>query len=184
MQNQHSARYDRVTIALHWLIGIGIFLVGIAELLREPLFAKGHPVRVFLGAIHQPAGMVIFALVLLRVVWRLSHRAPALPTGMTGFEALTAKLAHVALYALMIAVPVVGIATQFARNRGIDFGIFAIPVPAGFPTGREISKPLKELHEILGEGLLLIAFFHALAGIWHHHVRKDDVLTRMLPQRG
>lgn len=178
------ARYDRVTIALHWLVAVGIIGVGLGEWLREPLFARGSAPRVFLGAIHQPLGLVVFALILLRIVWRLGHKAPALPANMAGWEVALAKLAHLALYAAMIAVPMVGIAAQFARNRGIDFGIFQIPVPSGFAgTSKETASSIKGVHEFLGQAILLLAFAHAAAAIWHHHVRKDDVLTRMLPER-
>lgn len=178
------ARYDAVAITLHWLIGIAIIVAGTAELLRGELFPKGHAVRVFLGAIHPGLGTVIFALILLRLLWRVTHPAPALPDDMKGWEVLTAKITHLALYAAMIAVPVFGILTQFARGKGIDLGLLQIAPPAVLAgLGRETARALKEVHEFLGQAILALAFLHAVAAIWHHHVRKDDILTRMLPVR-
>ena len=176
-------RYDSVAILLHWLIGVSILAVGLVELFRRDIFAKGDPIRDALGAIHQPAGTVIFALILLRIVWRLTHPAPALPGTMRGWEMTVAKLTHLCLYAAMIAVPILGIATTFARGKPIDFGLFQIAGPAFAVLSKEGARTAKDIHEWLGQAILALAFFHAAAGLWHHSGRRDDVLTRMLPQR-
>jgi hypothetical protein len=76
-----------------------------------------------------------------------------------------------------------GIATTFARGRPIDFGLFQIASPTDLATGQNVARTLKNVHGWLGEAILVIAFFHALATLWHHYIRKDDVLTRMLPGR-
>ena len=80
----------------------------------------------------------------------------------------------------MIAVPVLGLATTYARGRGIDFGAFAI-APLGPPLARPTARMIKELHEMASIGILLLAGLHAAAALWHHYLRRDDVLIRMLP---
>lgn len=176
------ARFDRVAILLHWSIGLGIIAVTAAEMLRGEL-PKGHAIREGLKFAHNPAGTIIFALVLLRIVWRLAHPAPAAPSGTTAWERGAAAASHLALYAMMITIPLLGIIFTFARGRPIDFGLFQIAYPLNHIIGTATMKFLKNLHEWLGQAVLGLAFVHAAAALWHHYVRKDDVLTRMLPGR-
>lgn len=181
----HTAtpRYDSVSIALHWIIGIGIIVVGLAEMLRGEIFARGSAPREFLKVLHEPAGIVLLALIALRIVWRLLHRPPELPGDMRPWERLAAKLVHGLLYALMVAIPILGLATTFARGRPIDFGLFQIAPPAMLAASRGTARFIKEVHEATAQAILALALLHAASAIWHHHVRKDDVLTRMLPER-
>lgn len=179
-----TLRYDSVAILLHWVIGIGIIVVGLAEILREQLWAKGAAPREFLKVLHEPLGLLIFALILVRILWRIAHAPPEMPDGTRAWEALAAKATHAALYALMIAVPVLGIVTTATRGRPVNFGLFQIPMPASFALVKDSARWIKNQHELVGELILLIALVHAMAAIWHHHVRKDDVLTRMMPGQG
>ena len=138
-----SQRYDRVSIALHWTIGLAIIALAVSALLREPLFAKGSFPREALKAFHEPAGMVVFALIALRLLWRAAHRAPALPDTMTGPERGLAHATHVALYLLMIAIPLVGGVFVLGRGSPIDFGLFQIASPfAAAPFARESLRTL------------------------------------------
>ncbi len=177
-----NKRFDNVTIALHWLIGIGIIVVSVAELVRGE-WPKGHFVREGLKALHNPVGTVIFALIVFRVAWRFAHRAPTMPVDMLGWEKAAAKLTHIALYVLMLAIPVAGIVYTFARGRPIDFGLFQIAFPLNSAISPAATKSLKSIHEWLGQAVLGVAFLHAVAALWHHYVRKDGVMLRMLPSR-
>ena len=90
-----------------------------------------------------------------------------------------AGLGHLVLYALMLAVPLIGLAVIFLRGRGIDFGMFTIPSPLA--ANRPSARLAKELHELLAWGLMLLAAGHAAVAVWHHKVRRDGVLLRMMP---
>jgi len=176
-------RYDSITIALHWSIGIGIVAIGLTEMLRGEIFAKGSPPRELLKAFHEPAGLVLLGLIALRLLWRLSHTAPLPPPTMRPWELLAAKLTHLGLYTLMVALPLLGLATAYARGRPLNVGFTQIPLPPTALVSKSVARFFKETHEIAFDLLLALAFAHALAAIWHHVVRKDDVLTRMLPGR-
>ena len=178
-----ATRYNNVAIALHWVIGIGIIAIAAAELLRGEL-PRGNAVREGLKFLHNPAGTVIFALVLARIVWRLLSSAPGMPVDMRPWERLAANLTHLALYAMMIAIPLLGILFTLARGRPIDFGVFQIAYPLNHIIGATTMKGMKAAHEWLGQAVLGLAFIHTAAALWHHYVRRDDVLTRMLPKRG
>lgn len=173
-------RFDRVAIFLHWSIGIGIIVVAAAEILRGEL-PKGNAIREALKAAHNPVGTIVFAFVLVRIAWRLSHPAPDAPPGTSTWERRASTASHLALYAMMISIPLLGIVFTLARGRPIDFGFFQITYPFDHIFSKAVIAPLKELHELLGQGVLGLAFIHAAAALWHHYVRKDDVLVRMLP---
>jgi cytochrome b561 len=177
------ARFDSVAVFLHWTIGIAIILVAVIELLRGEVFPKGSYFREVLKALHNPAGTVVFGLVLFRLVWRSTHPAPAMPTNMRPWESFAARLVHYSLYFMMIMIPLTGIAYVLARGRSINFGLFEIGYPLDRTFSRNTARALKNAHEFLGQAVLVLAFAHAAAALWHHYVRKDNVLIRMLPIR-
>ena len=107
-----------------------------------------------------------------------------MPESMRNWEKVAAKLTHYALYAMMAAIPITGIAYTLARGRSIDFGLFQIVYPLDQFIGKGAARTLKNVHEFLGQAVLVLAFLHAAAALWHHYIRKDDVLTRMLPVQG
>jgi cytochrome b561 len=183
MSMKLPARFDKVSIFLHWSVGIAIIAIAGIELLRGELLPKGSYLREGLKTIHDPAGTVVFALVLLRLVWRSVHPDPAMPEGTRPWENASAKLTHYTLYALMVMIPLTGIAYTLARGRPIDFGLFQLVYPLDHIVSRDATRTLKNVHEFLGQAVLVLAFVHAAAALWHHYVRKDAVLVRMLPMR-
>ena len=174
-------RFDTVSIILHWSVGVAIIAIAAIELLRGEIFPKGSFFREALKALHNPAGTVVFGLILLRILWRVAHPTPAMPASMRPWEKVAAKLTHYALYLMMVMIPLTGILYVLARGRPIDFGLFQIIYPLDHVIGRNASRTLKDAHELLGQAVLVLAFAHAAAALWHHYVRKDEVLTRMLP---
>jgi hypothetical protein len=120
-------------------------------------------------------------LVLYRIFWRLTHAAPALPASVSPLVARAAGLGHLALYLLMLAVPIIGVPTLLWRGRGLDFGLFQIASP--FTRTPEIYKPLTEIHELGAFALVILALLHAAVGVWHQFVQKDGILLRMMPGR-
>jgi cytochrome b561 len=176
MQKRES-KYDNVTVLLHWAIGIGIIAIGILEITRHE-FPKGTLMREGLKPLHQPAGTVLFALILVRILWRTTFGTTVAAAKRMDFSAYAAKLTHLALYAMMVALPLLGMLSVFGRGKPIDFGLFQIVMPLGDVIGA-YSGVLKSAHETLGYGILLLAFVHAAAALGHHYVLKDGVLARM-----
>lgn len=174
-------RFDPVSIILHWSVAIAIVAVAAIELLRQDAFPKGSLLRETLKALHNPAGTVVFGLILLRCLWRLAHPAPAMPASMRAWEKRVAKLTQFALHVAMVTIPLTGISYVLARGRSIDFGLFEIVYPLDHAVSRSASHALKAAHQLLGQSILVLAFAHATAALWHHYVRKDAILTRMLP---
>ena len=86
---------------------------------------------------------------------------------------------HGLLYLLLAAVLVLGVANVWVRGDSI-FGLFK--VPAFDPTDRALRRTVGGLHELSVNLLLVLGGLHALAGLFHHVVLKDQVLRRMLPR--
>jgi cytochrome b561 len=92
-----------------------------------------------------------------------------------------AVLAHYALYAMLLAALTAGIALQFARGNALNvFGLFEIPSP--WLADRTLSRPIKGVHELFANGLVILAGFLAAAALVHHWLLRDRTLLRMLPE--
>lgn len=176
-----TSSYDNVTIALHWCIGVGIMAIGALEILRHAL-PKGDLIREGLKPLHQPGGTILFALILIRIVWRLMLATPPDTAARISASTLVAKLTHIVLYVMMVSLPLLGMLSVFARGKPIDFGLFQIAMSLG-GIG-PYSGLLKSAHETLGYAILALAFVHALAALGHHYIVEDDVLLRMRFTRG
>jgi cytochrome b561 len=168
-------RYDRVARAFHWTMALLIFYAALSILIAEEL-PRGD-FRTFLSTSHRTIGAVVIVLLLFRVVWRIFHKPPPLPTQMTPFQQRMAHIGHFGLYALMALVPIIGVALTFRRGGTINFGFFDIASP--FIADRESAKPIKEVHELLAFVLLGLVGVHVAAAIWHQIVKRDDIMARM-----
>jgi len=101
-----NSRYHAISIALHWLIAIGILgLVGLGLAMTH--LALPPMLKFQLYQLHKSVGITVLLAVLLRILWRITHRPPALPM-MGKFEQNVAEAAHIALYLLMVCLPMTG----------------------------------------------------------------------------
>lgn len=180
MPTPQDNRYDRVSIALHWAIAIGILLLAGTELLRHE-FPKGSLIREGLKPIHMPAGTILFGLIVIRLAWRMM--AAKVPSAhSTGVNGVAAKAIHLALYGLMLGTPLMGLVYAFGAGKVIDFGLFQLTLPLQATLGG-IAKSAREVHETLAIAILVLAGLHAAAALAHHYILRDDVMKRMLPKR-
>ena len=196
--NQANTRYTKTAKILHWLIAIGIFgmfALGwyMSELPKEApkqmaydLFdwgiytwqlAEEASPRTFYFNLHKSIGVTIFALILFRILWRLTHKAPALLASYKAWESKLAKNVHRLLYVLMVALPLSGLVMAIASKYGIKwFGLEFI----GGLDNTPLRKAFKEVHEIVGIVLLLVLVLHILGALKHKFIDKDDTLKRMM----
>lgn len=173
--------YAPIQKSLHWVIFL--LVVGLYGMTyAEDLFPRGDPGRATLWFLHISFGLLLLGLVVARVAARVAFGAPALPRATSGLERGLAHAAHFVLYALLFAIPIVGVVLTWMRGGSLDFfGLFTIPAP--FAPDRETARSVKEVHELLANAIIVVMALHALAALWHHYVRRDDVLRRMLPGR-
>lgn len=173
-------RYSKLSIALHWLMVLviaGVFTT--IELHGK--FPRGSEMRENLETWHFMLGLSVLALVIVRIAARFLTPSPAeLPA--PAWRKLSSKAVHLALYALMLGMPLAGWTILSAAGQPIPF--FGLELPPLVAPDKELAETIEELHELGGEiGYWLIGL-HALAGLFHHYVLKDNVLLRMMPRRG
>jgi cytochrome b561 len=170
-------RYTAVAIGLHWSMFVLVVVVGGLGLLHDS-WPKGT--QGFWINIHAVLGLLLWALLLTRIVWRLRHPPPALPVDTGEFSRRVSAPVHYLLYALLFVIPIIGVVTFVWHGRVFDFGLFQVDF--GVVKNRAIFHPTEDVHQYLAYALFAVAGFHALAALWHHFVRHDGVLRRMLPR--
>jgi cytochrome b561 len=172
------SRYSAVAQSFHWIIAALIVTQFILAWSADDLPLGMH--KLALLARHKSVGMTVLMLAVLRLAWRLTHRPPALPPGMTPVERLLARATHVAFYVLLFAMPLTGWMMSSAKNYSVSwFGLFTWPNLIG--KNEAAFNLLKATHDYLSYGLFAIAALHVIAALKHHFWNRDDVLTRMLP---
>jgi len=138
------------------------------------------PTKLNLLVWHKSIGILILSLLALRLLWRLAHRPPELPWEMPLWERAAAHLSHFLLYAFMVALPLTGWVIASASN--VPFKIFwTIPLPAITAPDKAVADLFATVHGWLVTLFALVLFAHIGAALRHHYVKKDTVLTRMLP---
>ncbi|MDQ2102054.1 cytochrome b [Azospirillum isscasi] len=174
-----KTRYDGVMLFLHWSVAL-LILVAFAIAQGRGLLPRG-PERTALMDLHRSLGVLVLALVALRMVWRAVSPPPPMPAGTAPLLLLAAKGGHLALYALMIAVPLGGVLMTQANGHSVTvFGLFTLPTLVG--EDKAFGHTLEEAHEFLGTLIIVVAGLHAVAALVHQYVLKDGTLRRMLPQ--
>ena len=168
-------RYNRLAILFHWLMAALIFYAAAAILIADDLPRGAF--RDLIKTTHNSVGAIVLLLLLLRLAWRLVSTTPPMPDGMTAFQQRLARLAHLGLYGLMAAVPLLGLATLFLRGRGLEFGLFSIASPLA--ANRTLSRSIKEVHELAAYALLGLVAFHVAAALWHQFIKRDGLMGRM-----
>jgi cytochrome b561 len=168
-------RYDRTTIALHWLTAVLVVLLwGIAHIIGY--FPKGAP-RVDATSVHMTVGLLLGLVVVTRIIWRLTagRRLPSADAGALG---VAARGVHALLYVLIFATVVLGIANA---SEGGDSFYNLFKLPAFVASNGKLADTVNYVHGTLANAVLILAGLHALAGLAHHYVWRDGVLRRMLP---
>ncbi|PKO53374.1 MAG: cytochrome B [Betaproteobacteria bacterium HGW-Betaproteobacteria-20] len=173
-----TERYGSVSITLHWLMLLVFVAVYACIELRE-LFPKGSDPREALKTWHFMLGLSIFVLVWLRLLVNITSPSPAIVPNPVKWQMRLAKLMHLALYVLMICMPLLGWLLLSASGKSIPF--FGLELPALVGKNKALAELIKEIHETGGlVGYYLIGL-HASAALFHHYFVRDNTLRRMLP---
>lgn len=175
-----ESRYGNASIALHWLMLLLIAAV-YASMELKGYFPKGSDLRNGMKEWHFMLGLSVLAVVWLRLALRLISPTPRIEPAVATWQLLPAKLMHLALYLLMICLPLAGWLTLSAAGKSIPF--YGLELPALLDKNLDLAKQIKYVHELGASiGYWLIGL-HAFAGLYHHYIQRDNTLTRMLPRR-
>ena len=178
MWRNTSNRYGCLSIGLHWVIAL--LVIGLLTLGLYMTSQKMSPDIMRLYGLHKSFGITVLALVALRLSWRVYNHAPDLPVTMNRLERVLAKSTHWLFYVLLLGMPLSGWAMSSAGSHPVSFfGWFTLPglLAPNKPLGHQFG----EAHEIIGWTLIVLISLHVLAALYHHFIKKDDILRRMLP---
>lgn len=192
-----SNRYTKTAVVLHWLIAIAIFAMFalgwyMSELPKEAPKQMGFDLfdlgiytwqlaeevspRNFYFNLHKSIGVTLLALIAFRLLWRITHKPPALLSTYSAFERKLATGAHHLLYLLMVILPVSGLLMTLYSKYGLKwFGLDFLP---GLDNSA-LRDVFKEAHEIIGIIILLVIIIHVLGALKHKFIDKDTTLQRM-----
>ena len=190
LADEPIARYNRTAITLHWLVA-ALIAVNVVYGLAGSYADDAH-VRPIVD-MHKSIGLTVLGLVLLRILWRLSHKPPAMPEHYPWYERLGAHAAHTALYVVILLLPLSGYLHDSAWNGAashplILYGFLHFP---RMPVIKSLDPATKDtLHAWFGAAHIYIGYvlyglvgLHLLGVVKHHVFDHESEISRMLPGR-
>jgi len=172
-------RYSRVSILLHWVIGLALLGQIAFGFLLDDIAERGTPARAGVVNLHKSFGLVLAALIVVRLAWRIRHRPPGWPNAMPAWQRRAAELGHRALYGCMLGMPLSGyIASNFSRHGIRFFGIALRPWGPDLP---QVYAVFNGLHVALAFVFCVLIAGHLAAALKHALVDHDAVFQRMWP---
>lgn len=179
MQIKNSEhQYGLIAQLFHWTI-VALVVTQFVLANKADSLPRGMELLATL-ALHKSVGMTVFALALMRLVWRWINPVPPMPSSAPRWQQLGARISHIGLYSLLLLMPLFGWMMSSARNFPVSwFGLFTLP---------DLVEPSERAYEFFHEGhaflarvLFVLALTHVAAALKHHFIDRDDVLLRMLP---
>ncbi|BCQ29483.1 cytochrome b/b6 domain-containing protein (plasmid) [Caballeronia sp. NK8] len=174
--NAITGRFSPLQRALHWIMAICILamlFIGVG------MVSTVRPDYLTLVSIHKPLGVAILVLALIRLVVRITRGAPPLPADMPAPMKLAAYLSHLAFYALMIALPLLGYGMLSAADYPIV--LLGVHVPSLLPHSNALHTLLWNAHRFLALCFFALIVVHLAAALFHALVRRDGVFHAMAP---
>jgi len=172
-----SNSYGAVAKFLHWLIFVLVFVMIVGGFFMDdvPSDYKG-----MIFNLHKLTGLTILSLMVLRLLWALVNQKPSLPVSMPGWQRSAARITHVFLYLLVIAMPLVGWVGSSAGGKGPHIGDFILQLPV--PQNKPLKSLMFDMHGLIAYLIIAFVSIHVLAALYHHYIKQDNVLRRMLPR--
>ena len=172
-------RYTKTAMLLHWLTALLIVSAFVMGLVMTSIHGF-TPAKLRYFSWHKWLGVTVFALAVLRVLWRHFNRPPAHPEHMPAWQNLAANATHVLLYLLIFAVPLS--CYLYTLSAGVPVVYLGIwPMPVFMAPNPELKPLLRAIHYWLDMTMAALVFAHAGAALKHHLIDRDNVLKRMLP---
>lgn len=178
--SEHRSHYHGTLIFLHWFIFILIVTMYVLIQVRG-YFAQEDPIRTTLILLHKSIGMGILALVICRVFVKWITAAPAIIPPLSPSIQTCKMLGHLALYIVMLLMPLTGYLMSVASGKTVGF--FGIALPRLIEENEAFSHTMYNTHVWVSQLIYFLVGLHILLALWHHFFRRDNTLIRMMPRR-
>lgn len=172
-------RYTPGLRRLHWLIAV-LVLLGYVFIEQRGLFERGTAQRALMVQAHFWTGLTILVLMAWRLALRRAATIPPITPLLPAWQAWPSRLIHVALYAFLIVMPLLGLATAWTDGKAVLLPFTGIALPALLAPNEGLAHQLEDLHSSIGEAFYWVIGLHVVAALYHHWIRRDDTLRRML----
>jgi cytochrome b561 len=175
MSPSDRGRYTRVAVALHWLVALLVVAQIVWGFWMQQIPKQPPGIRADAFNLHKSGGMLIFALMVARLGWRLGHPAPPL-AALPAWQRVGAHVSHAALYVLLVAQPLVGYLGSVWSGYPVKF--FGMVLPAWGTKDVALKDLMSQTHLVLACLLIAIIAVHIAAAV-RHALARDGVLQRM-----
>jgi cytochrome b561 len=173
--------FDRTTRLMHWLSAALMLLVFVLAFSID--LATSRPAHTAVLQLHRSIGLTVWVVTLARLVWRHFATYPNWPSDMSQAMRVAAMASEYALYALLLAQPILGLLQTNAHGDHVNL-FFIGQLPALIDKNRPLAQQLLTVHKAVGFSLLGLVALHVSAAFFHHFWRRDDTLTAILPAAG
>jgi len=173
-------RYGTIAIALHWLTLL-VMVAMFASVELHENYPKGDPMRSLLMTWHFQLGLTVLLLTIVRLLVKVRSVDPDIKPALTHGQKLASKAMHLALYLILVVMPIAGFIGRTLAGKVTYFFGLALPVVLG--VNEKLAENIFDIHSVIGNTAYFLIAAHAAAAIYHHHFQKDNTLTRMLPER-
>lgn len=168
--------YGSITKVFHWLISLSVICLLIAGLIMVDMKPGDQKWQIY--AIHKEVGLAVLFASILRIFWNYMQKRPEHPE-IPAYQEFIAKVIHFFLYFFTISMPMSGLMMSLLGAKSVDFfGLFTI---AAYPEKHPMSGIALSLHVIFAYTLMGFLALHILGALYHHLIRKDNVLRNMWP---
>ncbi len=171
--------WGSISKSLHWLVVVLVLVMAWLGLTMGDL--PNGPDKIATYALHKSIGLTILGLVVVRVLWRLYAGYPSPVAGTPAWQARFASLSHLALYVLLLAMPLGGWVLNSASGYPLQwFGLVNLPAITG--KDHDLHELAEDLHEWMFWAMVTLVVLHAAVAFYHHLFVRDATLARMLPR--
>lgn len=179
MDAPSSQRYTTKARWFHWVMA-GLIVLAYTLILSRTQFERGSDIRTLVVQSHFWVGIVILVTAFFRVAERRRHPPPGITPPLEGALRIAATLSHYALYAFLFVQPVLGFLTVMTERGALPIPLTSLQIPWPLPTSENTAESLEDVHKLLGTIFYYVIGLHVVAAVWHHLVRKDNTLRRMV----
>ncbi len=166
-----NVSYGWVSKCFHWIMLVIIF---------TQFYIGANMEQLKMGREHFSIGLGIFMLMVLRLIWRAKNPVPEMPEATGKLQTMAAHGLHILFYALLIGMPIAGVAIVQSKGFPVSFfGLFSLPT--FFAESKSAAEVAETVHEIFAKSTFIAIVLHFCVAMYHHFIRKDNILKRMLP---